>query len=96
MWGRGARRKQPSPCRRSPCRTCRAHIVRPRTPSGTSPRGPVKPLTAVEYGWFCHIFGRDTELLPFDEDEGNADLRVRPDITTTDVVAFYPQDPRRG
>lgn len=59
------------------------------TPSGTSLLGLVKHLGAVEYGWFCETFGRETEPLPFDHDDPEADLRVRPDETTADVLAFY-------
>jgi uncharacterized damage-inducible protein DinB len=66
-----------------------ADLRRPITPSGTSLLGLVKHLASVEYGWFCHTFGRETEPLPFDEDDENADLRVRPDETTDDIVAFY-------
>lgn len=62
---------------------------RPMTPSGTSLLGLVKHLAAVEYGWFCETFGRDTELLPFDEDDADADLRPGPHETTKDIVAFY-------
>ena len=62
---------------------------RPMTPSGTSLLGLVKHLAAVEYGWFCETFGRDTEVLPFDEDDENADLRPGPHETTEDIVAFY-------
>ncbi|MBA3373672.1 MAG: DinB family protein [Actinomycetota bacterium] len=61
----------------------------PMTPSGTSLLGLVKHLAAVEYGWFCETFGRDTEPLPFDEDDPEADLRVAPSETTPDVIAFY-------
>jgi uncharacterized damage-inducible protein DinB len=64
-------------------------LRRPMTPSGTNLLGLVKHLAAVEYGWFCHTFGRTTEQLPFDEDDENADLRVTPEETTADIVAFY-------
>jgi hypothetical protein len=64
-------------------------LRRPMTPSGTNLLGLVKHLGAVEYGWFCETFGRPVEPLPFDENEPDADLRVRPDETTEDVLAFY-------
>jgi uncharacterized damage-inducible protein DinB len=64
-------------------------LRRPMTPSGTSLLGLVKHLAAVEYGWFCSTFGRETEPLPFDDDEPNADLRVTPTETTADIVDFY-------
>ena len=64
-------------------------LRRPMVPSGTSLLGLVKHLAAVEYGWFCDTFGRPTEPLPFDEDDPDADLRVRPEETTEDVLAFY-------
>lgn len=64
-------------------------LRRPMTPSGTNVLGLVKHLAAVEYGWFCQTFGRPTEPLPFDDDDGNADLRVAPHETTADIVAFY-------
>ena len=64
-------------------------LRRPMTPSGTNLLGLVKHLAAVEYGWFCETFGRETEPLPFDEDDENADLRIDPDETTEDIVAFY-------
>jgi hypothetical protein len=66
-----------------------AELRRPMTPSGTNLLGLVKHLAAVEYSWFCQTFGRDTEPLPFDENDENADLRVEPDETTDDIVAFY-------
>lgn len=64
-------------------------LRRPMTPSGTSLLGLVKHLAAVEYGWFCATFGRQTEPLPFDEDDENADLRVDPHETTAGIMAFY-------
>lgn len=66
-----------------------AELRRPMTPSGTNLLGMVKHLAAVEYGWFCETFGRDFEPLPFDDDDEDADLRVEPDETTRDIVAFY-------
>ena len=64
-------------------------LHRQLVPSGTSLLGLVKHLGAVEYGWFCSTFGRPTEPLPFDEDDPEADLRVRPEETAEDVLAFY-------
>jgi uncharacterized damage-inducible protein DinB len=66
-----------------------ANLRRAMTPSGTNLLGMVKHLAAVEYGWFCETFGRPTEPLPFDDDNPDADLRVRPDETTEDILAFY-------
>jgi uncharacterized damage-inducible protein DinB len=64
-------------------------LRRPMTPSGTSVLGLVKHLAAVDLSWFCSTFGRETEPLPFDEDDPDADLRVGPDETTAEVLAFY-------
>jgi len=64
-------------------------LRRQMTPSGTSLLGLVKHLAAVEYGWFCDTFGREAEPMPFDEDDPDADLRIRPDETTGEVLAFY-------
>jgi hypothetical protein len=64
-------------------------LRRPMTPSGTNLLGMVKHLAAVEYGWFCDTFGRETEPLPFAEDDEDADLRVGPGETTEDILAFY-------
>jgi uncharacterized damage-inducible protein DinB len=64
-------------------------LRRQLVPSGTSLLGLVKHLASNEYGWFCQTFGRETEPLPFDEEDENADLRVQPDETTADIVAFY-------
>jgi hypothetical protein len=64
-------------------------LRRSPVPSGTSLLGLVKHLAAVEYSWFCDTFGRDTEPLPFDDDDPDADLRIEPGETTEDVLAFY-------
>lgn len=64
-------------------------LRRVMTPSGTSLLGLVKHLAAVEYGWFCATFGRETEPLPLDDADGDADLRVEPHETTADILAFY-------
>jgi len=66
-----------------------ADLRRPMTPSGTNLLGLVKHLGATEYGWFCHTFGRETEPLPFDDADENADLRIASHETTADIVAFY-------
>ena len=64
-------------------------LRRPMTPSGTSLLGLVKHLAAVEYAWFCDTFDRPTEPLPFDDNDPDADLRVRPDETAEEILAFY-------
>ncbi|HEV2825475.1 MAG TPA: DinB family protein [Actinomycetota bacterium] len=64
-------------------------LRRSMVPSGTSLLGLVKHLAAVEYGWFCDTFGREIEPLHFDDDDPDADLRVRPEETTEDILAFY-------
>ena len=64
-------------------------LRRPMVPSGTSLLGLVKHLGSVEYGWFCETFGRDTEPLPFDENDPDSDMRARPDETAEDILAFY-------
>ena len=64
-------------------------LRRQMIPSGTSLLGLVKHLAAVEYGWFCDTFGRAAEPLPFDDDNPDADLRIGPDETTEEVLAFY-------
>ena len=66
-----------------------AQLRQVMTPSGTSLLGMVKHLAAVEYGWFCHTFGRETEPLPLVDDDPMADMRAGPDETTDDILAFY-------
>jgi uncharacterized damage-inducible protein DinB len=66
-----------------------ADLRRAMVPSGTNLLGLVKHLAAVEYGWFCSTFGRETEPLPFDEDDENADLRVEPHESTEEILEFY-------
>ncbi|GAA0996336.1 DinB family protein [Acrocarpospora macrocephala] len=64
-------------------------LRRRMTPSGTSLLGLVKHLAAVEYGWFSQTFGRETEPLPFVDDDPEADLRVEPGESTAEILAFY-------
>jgi len=64
-------------------------LRRPMTSSGTNLLGLVKHLASVEYGWFCETFGRDSDSLPFDPDDPDADMRAAPGETTADIVAFY-------
>jgi len=64
-------------------------VRRPMVPSGTSLLGLVKHLAAFEYSWFCETFERETEPLPVDPDAPEADLRVEPDETTAEIMAFY-------
>jgi uncharacterized damage-inducible protein DinB len=64
-------------------------LRRQLVPSGNSLLGLVKHLASVEYSWFCQTFGRETEPLPFDEEDENADLRVQLHEKTADILAFY-------
>ena len=64
-------------------------LRRPLVPSGSNLLGLVKHLAAVEYFWFCETFGVETEPLPFDDDDPDADLRVEEGESTEDVLAFY-------
>ena len=62
---------------------------RPMLPSGTNLLGMVKHLAAVEYGWFGLTYDIETEPLPFDEDDEDADLRINDDESTENILAFY-------
>ncbi len=66
-----------------------ASLRRPMTQSGTNLLGMVKHLASVEYGWFCSTFGRESEELPFDESDPDADMRVAAHETTHDILEFY-------
>jgi hypothetical protein len=75
-----------------------AGLRRAMTPSGTNLLGLVKHLAAVEYGWFCETFGRETEPLPFDEDDPTptcASSRTRPPRTSWRSTPV-PAPPRIG
>lgn len=66
-----------------------ADLRRALTSSGTNLLGLVKHLATVEYGWFCDAFGQETEPLPFDDNDPEADLRVEAGESTQDIIAFY-------
>jgi len=64
-------------------------LRRSMTPSGTSLLGLVKHLASVEYGWFCDTFGRESESIPFDEADPDADMRAAPHESTADILEYY-------
>lgn len=64
-------------------------LRRPMTPSGTNLLGLVKHLGSVEFGWFCDTFGRESESIPFDEDNPEADMRAEPGETTAEILEYY-------
>ncbi len=64
-------------------------LRRQMTPSGTNLLGLVKHLGSVEYGWFCDTFGRESESIPFDEDDPDADMRAGPEETAAEILAYY-------
>lgn len=59
------------------------------TPSGTSLLGLVKHLAGVEYGWFCETFGRESDAVPFDAADPEADMRAEPHETTAGITGYY-------
>jgi len=64
-------------------------LRRSMTPSGTSLLGLVKHLASVEYGWFCDTFGRESESIPFDEADPDADMRAAPHESTANILDYY-------
>jgi uncharacterized damage-inducible protein DinB len=64
-------------------------VRRPMTPSGTNLIGLVKHLASVEYGWFCETFGRESNSLPFNDEDPDADMRAAPHETTGAIVDYY-------
>jgi uncharacterized damage-inducible protein DinB len=64
-------------------------LRRPMTPSGTNLLGLVKHLGSVEYGWFCDTFARESESIPFDQDDPDADMRAGPDEATAEILEYY-------
>ena len=64
-------------------------VRQPMTPSGTNLLGLVKHLASVEYGWFCETFGRESDAVPFDPDDPDADTRAEPHETTADIAEYY-------
>lgn len=66
-------------------------LRRPIVPSGTNMIGLVRHLGSVEYGWFCDTFGRESEAIPFDENDPDADMRAEPDETTAQIVDYYDE-----
>ncbi|MFE9428502.1 DinB family protein [Kitasatospora sp. NPDC006697] len=65
-------------------------LRRPIGPSGNSLLGLVKHLGGAELGWFRQTFGLETGPLPFDMDvDESSDLRIEPEETTAEVLAFY-------
>ena len=64
-------------------------LRRSMVPSGTSLLGLVKHLGSVEYGWFCETFGRESDPVPFDEADPDADMRAAPGESTADILGYY-------
>jgi uncharacterized damage-inducible protein DinB len=64
-------------------------LRRPMVPSGTNLIGLVKHLGSVEYGWFCDTFGRESDAIPFDENDPEADMRAAPGEATAEILDYY-------
>lgn len=59
-------------------------------PAGLTLLGLVKHLTLVEQWWFAINFsGSDEEQIYADENDDDADMKVRPDETTDQIVSAY-------
>ncbi len=66
-----------------------AELRRPMLTSGNTLLGLIKHLATWEYAWICRTFGPPTEPLTLDEGADYADLRVNPEESTADILAFY-------
>jgi uncharacterized damage-inducible protein DinB len=64
-------------------------LRRAMLPSGNTLLGLVKHLATWEYAWIGRTFGHPTEPIPLDEADDGADVRVTPEESTADILAFY-------
>ena len=64
-------------------------LRRPMTPTRTNLLGLVKHLAAGENMWFCEIFGRPFEAIPFYNPDDDAVMHVTPQESTADVLRYY-------
>jgi uncharacterized damage-inducible protein DinB len=58
-------------------------------PSGTTILGMIKHLAYVERGWFQETIAGDRVEFPFNADDPDADLRVKPEETTEEILDLY-------
>lgn len=63
----------------------RKHLV----PSDTTILGIVKHLAWVEGWWFHTVFGGRPDIGPSSPEDPNADFRIEPDESTSDILDFY-------
>ncbi|MER7250439.1 DinB family protein [Kribbella sp. NPDC000426] len=69
-----------------------AELRRPMTGTGTNLIGIVKHLTGVTYGYLVSAFGREREVLPWEDDEElwhGLDLWATPDESPEELIAAY-------
>jgi Protein of unknown function (DUF664) len=64
-------------------------LRRPMTPSGVCLLGIVKHLAYVERWWFAHTFGGNDVEFPWTDDDPDADWRIEPGDSTTDIITLY-------
>jgi uncharacterized damage-inducible protein DinB len=58
-------------------------------PSGTTILGMIKHLAYVERGWFQETIAGDRVEFPFNADDPDEDLRVKPEETTEEILDLY-------
>jgi uncharacterized damage-inducible protein DinB len=68
----------------------------PGTPSGLTLLGMVKHLAYVERFWFRSVFAGDDVVLPWTDDDPDADWRPEPDDTVETVAALYRDEIERA
>ncbi len=71
-------------------------LRRHMTPTGLSLLGLVKHLGYVEMGWFQEHFLGEEIVVPWTEEDRDADFRIEPNETTADVLAFYQKQIERS
>ena len=66
-----------------------ADLRRSMVPSGTTLLGMVKHLAYVERSWFQRVFSNIDVEFPWTDEDPDADFRIEPDETTSEIVELY-------
>ncbi|HET6686911.1 MAG TPA: DUF664 domain-containing protein [Jiangellaceae bacterium] len=58
-------------------------------PVGDQPAGSGQAPGIRRVRWFCETFGRESDTVPFDSGDPDADMRAEPHETTADIAEYY-------